>query len=148
MATKFCSRNTVLGCTKKTLLSPNFIKLGHYVWLGINKRHAKYLRKISIPNARACVFCILHVNAEFCVFCYWPNHSRYSVLLTKIVFYGLDNQGVGDKIFELACSWAKIFEGFVCPYLVICPYLGIRKTQISWPKNMLARKFCHLPPGY
>ena len=53
----------LLGCTKKTLLSPNFIKLGHYVWLGINKRHAKYLRKISIPYARARVFCILHVNA-------------------------------------------------------------------------------------
>ena len=52
-----------VGCTKNTFLSSNFLKPGHYVWLGINKGHAKYLRKMSIPYARARAFCILHVNA-------------------------------------------------------------------------------------
>ena len=55
-----------------------------------------------------------------------------------IVFYMAENGGIGEKIMRLACSGAEILAFSICPYMGIYPYLGIRKSGISQPLDMLA----------
>ena len=45
--------------------------------------------------------------------------------MVLIVFYMVENMGVGQKIMALPCSGAEIIMFFVCPYMVIAPNMGI-----------------------
>ena len=54
------------------------------------------------------------------------------------VFYIPENGGIGAKIKLLPFNGAEISLNLTCPYMVICPYMGIRKTLISQPLEVLA----------
>ena len=38
----------------------------------------------------------------------------------------VENGGVGEKIMELSWTETELFDFFVCPYMGIWPYMGIR----------------------
>ena len=57
------------------------------------------------------------------------------------MFYTPENGGIEAKIKLLAFRGAEISAIFICPYMVICPFMGIQKTLISQPPEVAAISF-------
>ena len=56
---------------------------------------------------------------KFPIFQYLKNKASETVFDVIIVFYIVENGGIGQKIMGLACTGAEIFHFFICPYMGI-----------------------------
>ena len=69
-------------------------------------------------------------------------------VISSSVLHGFENHGVGKSILDLTCSGAEMFEFFVCLNMGILPIMGMRKTRISRPLNILRPKLFYQPHGF